>query len=157
MCTNAGVRLTHASSASRQKSTAYPTRVAIDDWQLHGRNSADAAVEVNSETQPAMQQVPSGASSPEHASGSDMAAPMVCGVATSGESAPAFVMCQIGPGSAEHLHIVMLLGRPIVAAARCAVARRTYTSARDAPEALARSKADVQRNRKVRPASSGAR
>lgn len=60
-------------------------------------------------------------------------------------------------GAAERLHIFMLLGRPIVAAARCAVARRTYTSASDAPEVLARSKADFQRNRKVRRATSGVR
>lgn len=58
---------------------AKPTRVAIDDWQLHGMHSIDAAVEVNIEKQNAPQHAPSGASKLGSASGSDSRAPIVAG------------------------------------------------------------------------------
>ena len=70
------VKLSHASKASRQKIMAKPTRVAIEDWQLHDLKKADAAVLVQKKARPARHEFAMEARPPPR-KGSESATPMM--------------------------------------------------------------------------------
>lgn len=71
------LRDNHANAASRQKISAKPTRVAMDDWQLQALKKADAAVEVQKKASPVMQEVKRPDTRPPERSGIERRAPML--------------------------------------------------------------------------------
>lgn len=71
------VKLSQANNASRQKMRQKPTRVAMDDWQLHDLKKADAAVEVQKNARPVRHDPMSEEIRPPPKKGIDRAAPMV--------------------------------------------------------------------------------
>ena len=70
------VKLSHAISASKQKMMAKPTRVAIEDWQLHDLKKADAAVLVQKQASPAKHELAMEARPPPR-KGNERATPML--------------------------------------------------------------------------------
>ena len=60
---------------------AKPTRVAMDDWQLHDLKKADAAVEVQKKARPPRQEVARPERSESERNGMERKAPMLGGVA----------------------------------------------------------------------------